>query len=124
MWFPLLYNRLSGRFLEFYIIISSINKGLNMSLNKKCPKCGSEKVQLSNVRSKHGILWLILFGLFYISWIILKWCIGFTMLIFIDWWRAIIAKSNNRGYIYLSKGWFSGTKKIYYCHDCSNNFKA
>ena len=33
-----------------------------MAVNKKCPKCGSEQVQLSNESSKHGCLFLILFG--------------------------------------------------------------
>ena len=32
-----------------------------MAVNKKCPKCGSENVQLSNESSKHGCLFLILF---------------------------------------------------------------
>ena len=39
-----------------------------MAINRKCPKCGSTKVQLSNERSKHGCLFVILFGIWYI------WC--------------------------------------------------
>ena len=40
-----------------------------MSVNRKCPKCGSEKVQLSSTKSKHGCLFLLLFGIFYVFWV-------------------------------------------------------
>lgn len=95
-----------------------------MSLDKKCPKCGSTKVQLSSVKSKHSVLWLILFGWAWIFWIMCKWMIGFMILIFYDWWMDIIAKSKNRGYVWKSKGWFTLSSKTYYCHNCNHNFKA
>ena len=47
-----------------------------MALNQKCPKCGSTHVQLSNIESKHGCFWFILFGWIYLIWILIKWCIG------------------------------------------------
>lgn len=40
--------------------------GSHDKLNRKCPRCGSTKVQLSSERSKHGFFWLILFGFFYL----------------------------------------------------------
>lgn len=40
-----------------------------MALNQKCPKCGSTHVQLSNVESKHGCLWFILFGWLFLFWV-------------------------------------------------------
>ena len=36
----------------------------------------------------------------------------------------IVAKSTGKGYVWQSKKWFSNNKKIYYCHDCGNNFRA
>jgi hypothetical protein len=44
--------------------------------------------------------------------------------IFWDWWMALIKKSQDKGYVYKSAGWFSGQKRIYYCHNCGYNFKG
>ena len=95
-----------------------------MALNRKCPKCGSEKVQLSDNTKKHGCLWLMLLGWIYIFWLMFKWMIGFMILIYFDWWMAIIKGVQNKGYVWQSKKWFTGNRKYYYCHDCGYNFKA
>lgn len=95
-----------------------------MGINKKCPKCGSTKVQLSSERSKHGCFWFILFGIYYIAWVFIKWTIGVAVLLCLDSWMYMIAKSQNKGYVFKAKGWFSGVKQIYYCHDCGNNFRG
>ena len=95
-----------------------------MSLNQQCPKCGSTHVQLSNIENKHGCFWFIIFGLPYLFWVMIKWCIGCMVFMFFDWWMAIVKKSQGKGYVWKSKRWFSGRKKTYYCHDCSHNFKG
>lgn len=95
-----------------------------MAINVKCPKCGGTNVQLSNVSKKHGCFWMLLFGIYYFMWLMIKWMIGFCILICVDWWMAIIKKSQGKGYIWRSKGWFSGKRNIYYCHDCGHNFKS
>ena len=95
-----------------------------MAVNRKCPRCGSTRVQLSNERSKHGCLWTILFGIYYIFWVIIKWIIGLLVFIFWDWWVAIIKTASGRGHVWQSKKWFSGRKYIFYCHDCGYNFRA
>ena len=95
-----------------------------MALNVKCPKCGSTEVQLSSVSSKHGCLWFILLGWVYLITIPIKWIIGLAVLCFVDWWMAIIKKKQGKGYIWKSKRWFSGKKKVYYCHSCGHNFKG
>ena len=95
-----------------------------MAINRKCPKCGSTKVQLSNEESKHGCLWTVLFGCIYIPWIMIKWCIGGMIFICYDWWMAIVKKAQGKGHIWQCKKWFSGRRKIYYCHDCGYNFRA
>lgn len=95
-----------------------------MPNNKKCPKCGSTKVQLSNERSKHGFLWLILFGTIYAMWWIIKATIAMCVLIFFDWWYALINKSQGKGYIWLSKRIIQNKSKIYYCHNCGHNFRG
>lgn len=95
-----------------------------MGLNRKCPKCGSTHVQLSNERSKHGLIWFLLFGFYWIIWVMFKWFIGFIVFMSIDWWVALIKHSQGKGYVWLSKGFFTGYKKIYYCHECHHNFRA
>ena len=95
-----------------------------MGLNRKCPKCGGERVQLSDTAKKHGCLWLLLLGWIYVLWVMFKWMIGFMLLICLDWWMAIIKAAQKKGYVWQSKKWFSGTKKYYYCHDCGYNFRA
>ena len=95
-----------------------------MSINPRCPKCGSHRVQLTNERSKHGCLWFLVFGFLYLIWIPIKWCIGLVIFILWDWWMAIIKALLIRGYVWKSKGWFTLTKKTYYCHDCGFNFRA
>lgn len=95
-----------------------------MAINKRCPRCGSEKVQMSNERSKHGCLWAILFLGWYFIWIMFKWMIGFTILMVYDWWMAIVKNVQGKGHVWQSRKWFSGVKQAYYCHDCGYNFKA
>ncbi len=96
---------------------------LAMAINVKCPKCGSENVQLSNEKSGHGCLWIILFGWFYIFWVMIKWCIGFLVFILYDWWMFIVKKSGGKGHIWKCRKWFSANRKTYYCHDCGHNFR-
>ena len=95
-----------------------------MSIHMRCPKCGSYKVQLSDERSKHGCFWFLVFGILYLIWIPIKWCIGLLILLLFDWWMALIKALCHKGYVWKSKGWFTLTKKIYYCHDCGYNFRA
>lgn len=95
-----------------------------MAKQVQCPKCGSTKVQLSNEASKNGCFWFLMFGWLYLILIPIKWCIGLTVFVLFDWWMAIIKKNQGKGYIYKCKGWFSGKKRVYYCHDCSHNFRG
>lgn len=95
-----------------------------MGVNVACPKCGSNKVQLSNVKSNHGLLKFIFFGIFYLMFILFKWMIGFFMLLFWDSWNSIIASTNKKGYVWQSRRWFGLNKRMYYCHECSYNFKG
>ena len=94
-----------------------------MEANRKCPNCGSEKVQLSYISKNHGCLWFLLFGLFYVIWVMIKWIIGLIILICFDWWMAIIKESQEKGVVWESKKWFSGKTRVYYCHDCGYNFQ-
>lgn len=95
-----------------------------MALNRKCPKCGSTNVQLSNERSKHGCLFTLLFGVYYLIVVMFKWMIGLCVFALYDWWMAIIKKASGKGYVWQSKKWFSGKKQVWYCHDCGYNFRA
>lgn len=95
-----------------------------MAYNVKCPKCGSTHVQLSNIQSKHGCLWFILLGWLYLFALAFKWLIGLMILCCVDWWMSIVKKLQGKGYIWKCKRWFSGNKKVYYCHNCGYNFKG
>lgn len=94
-----------------------------MSLNVKCPQCGSDNVQLSDVKRGHGCLWLILFGWLYVIWLVIKMIIGFVILICLDWWLAIVMRCLKKPYTWLSKGFFGGNRKLYFCHSCGLNFR-
>ncbi|MDD6265047.1 MAG: hypothetical protein PUB34_01910 [Clostridia bacterium] len=95
-----------------------------MALNIKCPRCGGTHVQLSNEQSKHGCLWTILFGIYYIVWVLIKWTVGLVLLFSVDWWMAIIKASMGKGYVWQCRRCFSANKRIFYCHDCGYNFKT
>ncbi|MBQ3054995.1 MAG: hypothetical protein IJC88_02715 [Oscillospiraceae bacterium] len=95
-----------------------------MALNPKCPNCGSGRVQLSNETSKHGCFWMLVFGIYYFMWIIIKWTIGLMILVYYDWWMAIIKACLGKGYVWQSGRWFSARKRVFYCHDCGYNFRG
>lgn len=95
-----------------------------MAINRKCPRCGSEHVQLTNERSKHGCFWFILFGVCHVVWTMCKWLIGLILFFVYDWWMAIIKACMGKGHVWQCRKWFSDTKRIFYCHDCGYNFKA
>lgn len=95
-----------------------------MSTNKKCPKCGSTKVQLSSENSKHGFLWLILFGIYYAMWWMCKLIVAMCVFLFFDWWYALINSNQSKGYVWLSKRILQNKTKLYYCHECGHNFKG
>ncbi len=95
-----------------------------MSINKKCPKCGSTRVQLTNEKGSGSCLIKLIFGIYYILWVLIKWTIGLCILLLWDWWMAIIKNCKGKGYIWKCSYWFTGRKKLFYCHDCGYNFKA
>lgn len=95
-----------------------------MAINVKCPKCGGTNVQLSSESSKHGCFWFILLGWIYIPWVLFKWTIGLTIFCCYDWWMAIIHNKAGKGHVWISKRWFSGKNRYFYCHDCHHNFKG
>lgn len=95
-----------------------------MAVNRKCPKCGSDRVQLSNERSKHGCFFFLIFGIFYLVLVAIKWVVGAVFFALYDWWMAIIKSTQKKGYAWHSRKWFSGNKRLYYCHNCGYNFKA
>lgn len=90
----------------------------------RCPRCGSTRVQLTTVRGGHGCLWFLLLGWYYVIWVIIRWCIGFLVLCYWDWWVAIIQALRRKGYAWKCRRFFRGTTKYYYCHKCSRNFRG
>ena len=96
-----------------------------MGINVKCPRCGSERCQLSNEEAKRdGCLYFLFFGVWYIFFLIIKLLIGLIVFLLVDWWVAIIRAHQGKGYVWLSKRILSGRRKIYFCHDCGFNFRA
>lgn len=97
-----------------------------MGINKQCPYCGSTYVQLSNEETHHhGLFWWLFFG-WYIwgCYILFKWAIGFCVLFCWDIWAYLIDKLKNVGHIWQCHKFFSGKRRIYYCHNCGRNFRA
>lgn len=95
-----------------------------MAIRKKCPQCGGTRVQLTNESSKHGCLWTVLFGIYYICYVLIKWSVGLCILVLFDWWMAIIKAACGKGYVWKSRRFFSNRRQLYYCHDCGYNFRA
>ena len=95
-----------------------------MAVNMKCPKCGSTMVQMTTESKSHGCLWTFLFGIVYIIYVMMKWMIGLLILICFDWWMAIIKHACGKGYVWRCRRWFSGRRRLYYCHNCGYNFKT
>lgn len=93
-----------------------------MGLNAKCPKCGGTDVTITNMKSKHGILYTILFGVFYWTWLCIKYFYGMMVFICWDWWMMIVKKNQGKGYTPISKKWMSFSKKVYHCNKCGYNF--
>lgn len=94
-----------------------------MSINRRCPRCGGDHVQLSDERSKHGCLWFLIFGVYYLVWVAIKWAIGLMLFFMLDWWLAILMALLGKPYIWKCRSWFSGVRRYYYCHNCGNNFR-
>lgn len=95
-----------------------------MAVNKKCPKCGSTKVQLTSEKSKHGFFWTIITGGVYFFWWFLKLIAAMMVFVCFDWWFAIIKKAQNKSYVWLSKRMIQNKSQIYYCHNCGHNFRG
>lgn len=95
-----------------------------MAINVRCPKCGSTRVQLSNERSRHGCLMTLLFGFYYLAVVAVRWIIGLVVLCVYDWWAAILHLICGKGHVWQCRKWFSGKKRIFYCHDCGHNFRG
>lgn len=95
-----------------------------MGINPKCPRCGSDKVQLTAEKSKHGCLKLFFFGIFYFIWLLIKWSIGLVLLVIYDWWMWIIHSLLGKGHVWQCRKWISNRRRMYYCHSCGHNFIA
>ena len=107
-----------------------------------CSKCGSPNMTAQVVTSVdykkgHGCLWTVLFGIFYWTWLIIKWIfkliVAFFYFIFIAWIRAIIAASKKRPFSH--PDWYrkmmqrrgktyNNEKTVFVCNNCGNRQDA
>ncbi len=94
-----------------------------MGINFKCPECGSSHVQQFSSESDQHVLYLILFGLPYFVWLIIRWGIGFCVLLCWDSWMAIVHMMRGKSHVWQSKKCFFNRRRIYFCHDCGHNFR-
>lgn len=95
-----------------------------MSLNIKCPRCGSNRAMLTHESKRHGCFRLILFGIWYAVRTVIRWIIGLLILVLFDWWIAILKAVMGKGYAWRSKRWFSPWRRLFYCPDCGYHFRA
>ncbi len=95
-----------------------------MSLNPKCPRCGGTRAVLTTENKRHGCFWLLLFGIYYVIWSIIRWIIGLLIFILIDWWMFLLKHLMGKGYVMKCKRWFSPWRRYFYCPDCGTNFRG
>lgn len=95
-----------------------------MGRNIKCPKYGSNKVQMTAGKNRRGFLMTLLFGFYYLPALCCRWLFGFFVLIY-DCFAVIVKKikSPSLGYVWKCKRWFRNPRE-YYCHYCGYNFKG
>lgn len=95
-----------------------------MGINPKCPKCGSTKTKITTERNKHSFLWFVLFGWLWLFWWLCKAMAALMVLIYFDWWYAIIKKNQGKGYVWISKRIIQNSSRTYYCEKCHHNFRG
>lgn len=95
-------------------------------INKLCPSCGSNRVQLSNEETHHhGFFWWLFFGWYAcLVYYMFKWTIGLMVFCLWDIWAYFVDKTKGVGHVWICRRFFSSKKRIYYCHDCGLNFRA
>lgn len=89
----------------------------------RCPKCGSERVRLSDEKSEHGWLWMLVFGWAYLLLTLIKWVIGVLIFLYYDWWMALVKACMKKRHTWKCRQWFSGKKRVFCCSDCGYKFK-
>ena len=108
----------------------------------RCNNCGSENMtatiqSTTSYKQGHGCLWTILFGLFYWTWLIIKWTfkylIVFLWYICVEWWRAIIVAISSKPYsrpqfiinLLRRRGKaYTDHQTMFICNNCGNRQKA
>lgn len=90
-----------------------------------CPKCGSNNVlsqqNLSIVNkikvkaSGHGVLWWLLFGMFYLIWLCGVWIFKATYWLFIGWWVSLIKKGKEKK---------EREKVVHICQNCGYRWET
>ncbi|MBE6644671.1 MAG: hypothetical protein E7612_04735 [Ruminococcaceae bacterium] len=89
-----------------------------------CPNCRGSNILISYEKESEGNFFAVFFGIFYLAWFLVRCAVGLVILIFYDVWRAVIEKRRGRSHIFISRRWFRGSKKSYYCQDCKTHFKG
>ena len=89
-----------------------------------CPNCRADKILVSYEKESEPNYYAVFFALFYLLWLAVRLSIGLLVLIFYDPWRAIWQKRRGKYHVFVSKRWFRGSKKSYYCENCKTHFKG
>lgn len=89
----------------------------------KCPHCRGTNILISYEKEEEANFLAVFFGIFYILWLLIRCVIGVIVFCFYDAWRAIVEKKRGKGHLFVSKRFFRGSKKSYYCQDCKMHFK-
>ena len=108
----------------------------------KCEKCGSENmtaqvVATTKMKKGHGCLYTVLFGIFYWTWLVIKWCckycIALCYWIIAGWITAIVCAVQKKKFstpqwykkMMRRKGkTYTDEKTIFICQDCGNRQNA
>ena len=90
-----------------------------------CPNCRGTNILVSYEKEEEekNYLFALFFGLFFLVWLAIRYTIGLVTLIFYDSWSSVIQKRKGKSHLFISRRWFRGSKKSYYCQDCKTHFK-
>lgn len=90
-----------------------------------CPRCGSSNVLsqqnlsiINKIKVKtrgHGFFWWLLFGIFYLIWVLCVWTFKAMYWLFIGWWVDLIKKSKEKK---------EREKVVHVCQDCGYRWET
>lgn len=114
----------------------------NTNMGKRCPKCGgyytsAQIVNKVDFKQGHGCLWFLLFGIWYLLWITVKWSMKYFIFLMymcsfapIFYVIALVNKKQYRNPEWLTRLMqrrgraYNRTATEFVCNQCGHHWKA